>query len=191
MALNINTNLTNNYNEYLLDAKNVKGTYVVVPNYSELSALPSATVVSGSLAYCQSAVTINGITYPIGFYQYDGSAWSKTNIGEGVSVVANPQTPIGASVVQLDSLKIDESYYSLFKALTVTLSSSGWSSNTQTVVALGVTSSNNVFVAPSPSDIVDYASSGIYCSAQGTDSLTFTCDAIPLGNIIVNVFIMG
>lgn len=78
MALNINTNITNNLDGYLLDAKNVKGTYVVVADYSELANLPSACVVNGTLVYCQSDYSI----YGAGFYQYNGSIWEKTSINK-------------------------------------------------------------------------------------------------------------
>ena len=81
MALNINTNITNNYDGYLLDAQNVKGTFVVVQDYIALSTIPSATRVVGSLAYCQTEVTVSDVTYPIGFYQYDGSTWIEANLG--------------------------------------------------------------------------------------------------------------
>lgn len=79
MALNINTKLTNNLDGYLLDAKNVKGTYVVVADYSELSNLPASCVVVGSLAYCQSDYS----THEAGFYQYTGSGWEVADLGGG------------------------------------------------------------------------------------------------------------
>ena len=78
MALNINTKLTNNLDGYLIDAKNVKGTYVVVTNYSDLANLPSACVVKGTLAY----VSNDGIdaTENNGFWQYNGSNWIKKEL---------------------------------------------------------------------------------------------------------------
>lgn len=75
MALNINTNITNNLDGYLLDAKNVKGGFVVVANFSELANLPSACVVNGTLAYVSEIA--GGMK---GFYQYDGSSWIAINI---------------------------------------------------------------------------------------------------------------
>lgn len=75
--------------------------------------------------------------------------------------------------------------------ITVTLTSAGWSSNSQTVSATGVTASNTVIVSPAPSDIADYADCGVYCSAQGSGTLTFGCDTAPDGDIVVNVLIMS
>ena len=74
---------------------------------------------------------------------------------------------------------------------TCTLTSAGWSSNSQTVSVTGVTASNTVIVSPAPSDIEDYADCGVYCSAQGSGTLTFGCDTAPSGDIVVNVLIMS
>jgi hypothetical protein len=68
MALVVNTNIVNDTDQYLLDAKNVKGTYVVVTTIEERDALPQATILSGSLCYCQSTSK---------FYQYTGSSWEE------------------------------------------------------------------------------------------------------------------
>ena len=74
---------------------------------------------------------------------------------------------------------------------TCTLTSAWWSSNSQTVSVTGVTASNTVIVSPAPSDIADYADCGVYCSAQGSWTLTFGCDTAPSGDIVVNVLIMS
>lgn len=75
--------------------------------------------------------------------------------------------------------------------ITVTLTSAWWSSNSQTVSATGVTASNTVIVSPSPDDIADYADCGVYCSAQGSGTLTFSCSDTPSSNIDVNVVILS
>jgi hypothetical protein len=77
-----------------------------------------------------------------------------------------------------------------YSNLTVTLTSAWWSSNTQTVSATGVTASNTVFISPSPSNYSDYTDAEIYCSAQGSGTLTFTCGTEPTSNITVNVFLI-
>lgn len=76
-------------------------------------------------------------------------------------------------------------------ATTATLAANGWSSNTQTVAVTGVTSSSLVIVSPAPSSMSAYQAAGIYCSAQGTNSLTFTCSTVPTAAITVNVLIVG
>ena len=73
--------------------------------------------------------------------------------------------------------------------LTVTLLSNGWSNKTQTVSAAGVTASNLVMYFPAPASYSAYVDAEIYATAQGTNSLTFTCDTVPSTNITVNVAI--
>lgn len=72
-----------------------------------------------------------------------------------------------------------------------TLAVADWSSNTQTITVSGVTSSNVVLVGPAPSSAQDYADAGIICTAQGTDSLTFTCTTVPSNAITLSVVIFG
>lgn len=76
-------------------------------------------------------------------------------------------------------------------SITVTLASASWSSDTQTVTATGVTASSTVIISPAPSNIDDYGDAGIYCSAQGSNSLTFACATTPSNDITVNVLILG
>ena len=75
--------------------------------------------------------------------------------------------------------------------ITVTLTSAWWSLNSQTVTATWVTASNTVIVSPDPSDYSDYTDAEIYCSAQGTNSLTFVCGTTPSNDIDVNVIIIS
>lgn len=77
------------------------------------------------------------------------------------------------------------------KTITVTLASANWSNNEITVTATWVTASNTVICSPAPSSISDYSDNWVYCSAQSTDSLTFTCDSTPSNDITVNVVIMN
>lgn len=73
---------------------------------------------------------------------------------------------------------------------TATLAVADWSNKTQTVTVSGVTATNTVFVSPAPASAADYASAGIICTAQGTDSLTFTCTTTPTSAITANVVII-
>ena len=73
---------------------------------------------------------------------------------------------------------------------TATLSTSGWSGNSQTVNVTGVTASNNVIVAPAPASQTDYTNAGVKCTAQGAGTLTFTCDTTPTSALTVNVLII-
>lgn len=77
------------------------------------------------------------------------------------------------------------------KNITVTLSASKWSGNSQSVTANGVTADNDVFVSAAPNSYTAYAESMIRCSAQGKDTLTFVCDEVPTSSVSVNVIIFN
>ena len=74
---------------------------------------------------------------------------------------------------------------------TISLVSTDWSSHSQTKTVSGVTSDNTVIVAPAASSASDYTAAEILCTAQATNSLTFTCTTDPTNNISVNVVILN
>ena len=67
---------------------------------------------------------------------------------------------------------------------TVTLTASGWSNNSQTVNVAGMNTTKTVLV----SNNSDY---NIQCTGQGANTLTFSCETVPTGNISVNIVFMG
>lgn len=71
---------------------------------------------------------------------------------------------------------------------TVVLNASSWSSGalTQSVSCSIVTASNIVWVAPAGS-IASYGKNGVYASAQGDGTLTFTCTTVPQDTYTVNI----
>ena len=77
------------------------------------------------------------------------------------------------------------------KSLTVTLTSAGWSSNQQTVTVQGVLedeSKQAIQIAPkNKADADNWISGGLWCTAQGANSLTFTCDTKPTQDIQLNI----
>lgn len=87
-------------------------------------------------------------------------------------------------------------YQSPAKAVTVTLASSGWSGLRQTVTATGVTedeSACHVIVSPAPAEenYTAWNQCGIRCVAQGTDTLTFSCESAPGMDITAHILIIG
>lgn len=76
-----------------------------------------------------------------------------------------------------------------YTQLTVTLTVAGWSDNSQTVTASGVTANNAVVVSPTPGSYRSYGEFGVYCSAQAANSLTFVCDSVPDVALAINIFI--
>lgn len=84
-------------------------------------------------------------------------------------------------------------YQSPVKSATVTLSANAWSGNSQTINVSNVTVSSLVTVAPVPTaqNRTAYLESGVYCSAQGAGTLTFTCEDVPSVNLNVNIQIIN
>lgn len=73
-----------------------------------------------------------------------------------------------------------------------TLTTSGWSSNTQTVTVPGVSASETAqLITPVPKNTAQsaYYEAGIMCTGQAKNSLTFTCQTVPTRNLIVYVVI--
>lgn len=74
----------------------------------------------------------------------------------------------------------------------VTLSASAWSSNTQTVTVSGVLADETkqlITPAPALASQAAYLAAGVLCTGQAADSLTFTCQTVPTGNLTVYVAI--
>ena len=94
---------------------------------------------------------------------------------------------------KLSELTNDENFKSVIST-TVSIAVSAWSNNVASVTVSGVTADNIVFVAPVSTDSTNYANflaARIYCSAQGADTLNFTCGTTPTAAISVNVIIIG
>lgn len=76
--------------------------------------------------------------------------------------------------------------------VTVTLSSSGWSNNTQTVTVTGVSATETAQVIqpiPAIASQAAYIEAGIYASGQAANKVTFTCTTVPTSNLTVYVLI--
>ena len=74
----------------------------------------------------------------------------------------------------------------------VTLTTSGWSSNTQTVTVSGVSATETAqLITPTPAIASQsaYYEAGIMCTGQAANSLTFTCQNVPTSNLTVYVVI--
>lgn len=75
----------------------------------------------------------------------------------------------------------------VIKTHVVTLPLVSWVGTSITVSCDDVTASNVVFIAPASESFLDYTASVIRASTQGDGTLTFVCDGLPPGDIIVNV----
>lgn len=109
--------------------------------------------------------------------------WQVTAITE--TAITFPVTSVNWSTWAVTGLQTQHS------TLSVTLAAANWSSNTITVSATWVTASNTVIVSPAPSSFSAYTSGVVYCSAQTSGSLTFSCTTEPTSDITVNVLILN
>lgn len=76
----------------------------------------------------------------------------------------------------------------------ITLLASAWNSagKTQTVAVSGISADENAqLITPTPviSSQTAYYESGILCTGQAVDSLTFTCKTVPTEDLVVYVVI--
>ena len=139
---------------------------------SKWTATKVPTITTNTLGQV-TGITETSITFPVtSVWGSTGAVWLKTINWN--SIVGTGNITVSSSTTK-----------------TVTLTSAWWSSNSQTVSATWVTASNTVIVSPAPADIADYADKWVYCSAQGSGTLTFGCDTAPSGDIVVNVLIMS
>ena len=122
------------------------------------------------------------------------------------------QTPAGsyslptASTSQLGGVKVDGSTITIdnngvisssggggggvsYITTTCTLPTTGWSNNSITVGAAGVTASNDVIVSPAPSSASEWASCGIVCTGQGSGTLTFTRTSANTNALTANLMV--
>ena len=116
----------------------------------------------------------------VGFV-YDGTNWTVDRSPEvsGAKGIETTLQSNGIVTVQNDRY-----------THTLTLSSGGWTSDEQIVSSVtGCTSNSIVFISPDPTSSDDYVDAGILCTAQGNQTLTFTCKTVPTNNITVNVVI--
>lgn len=123
-----------------------------------------------------------------------GKKYVISDAGGGLSTITDATTydsvgdTFNAGVINATNAQVNKN---TLNQRSVTLSASGWSSNKQTVSVTGMTASSNVFVSPSPASFVAYGEAGIYCSAQASGSLTFTCTDKPSAALTVNIVFAG
>lgn len=99
----------------------------------------------------------------------------------------NIKTINGNSLLGSGDLTISGGGGVSYSTQAVTIPVSAWSGTTATVSASAVTASNDVIVAPAPASMSAWAAAGVYCSAQGARTLTFTCSTAPTVALTANV----
>lgn len=76
---------------------------------------------------------------------------------------------------------------SRIQGVEVTLAAANWTNGSQEVDCSVAQADNVLWVSPSPSSFLAYGQAGIYASAQAEGKMTFTCQAVPVNDIVVNI----
>ena len=75
--------------------------------------------------------------------------------------------------------------------VTLTLPASGWSGNAQTVDVIGMTETKSVIAQANAETLEAYNGSGVKCSGQSANAITFTVDSVPTTDVKVDILYMG
>lgn len=139
--------------------------------------------------------TISGVYkkfYRTGYYDSDVLiylvAWSLQSSADCTSFV--PTVAITADNVQDAIEEVNAKIPAKPKSVSVTLSASGWASNTQTVTVSGVSADETaqlIMPVPALASQTVYYEAGILVTGQAANSLTFTCSTVPSSNLTVYV----
>lgn len=134
---------------------------------------------SGFLTSHQSIKTVNNNTMTgTGNVTVQETLVSGTNIK-----TVNSTSLLGSGNVTVQSV---------ISSVAVNITVANWNATTSCSKSVtGVTASNKVIVSPAPASIEAWQSSGVYCSAQGSGTLTFTCKSTPTASIDVNVLVIN
>lgn len=71
----------------------------------------------------------------------------------------------------------------------ITLSANNWENSVQTVSVKEVTSTNLIFVSPTPESFLSYSEAVVRCISQSNGSLVFRCSNTPSSDLLVNLVI--
>lgn len=153
------------------------------PSAADVGAVPTSRTVNGKAL--SSNITLNASDVGA-----RANNWTPT--ASEVGAVPTSRTVNGKPLSSNISLTADDVGAANPPTLrTATLTTSGWSSNSQTLTVQGVISdSDSQIVRISPDDKASataWAEAGVWCTTQGTNSLTFTCDSVPSANINLNI----
>ena len=94
-------------------------------------------------------------------------------------------------VVRIDGIITPGNTKGVVGVKSITLAAASWSGGEQTVAVTGLTDHSDIIISPDPASFSEYSTSGVYCSAQATNSLTFTCATDPENDLTVNIAIIG
>lgn len=138
----------------------------------------------GIQSIIKTGTTENVDTYTVTFGNNQTATFTVTNARE----LASGGTT-GQVLKKRSNTDYDVEWKDIITTGSVTLSSAGWSNNSQTVSAPGVTAENTVIVAPVYASQWTYNLSGVGAASQGNGTLTFNARSAPSTNLTVNYMV--
>lgn len=174
--------------EELLNAyENGASIFAVADFDSDIPLMGLDTVVPSSMVSFSSYYY--GTNYM--FAVYENSVLFDSNSVGANRISFNPDTTNLTSTNVQDAIEeVNAKIPAKPKSVSVTLPSTGWASNSQTVTVQGVeTSGQSVRISPATkTDADNWVAAGVWCSEPTTaNQLVFTCDTEPTENININV----
>lgn len=155
------------------------------------NAVPQAAPNTGVTSFNgrTGAVTPKSGDYTAEMVRARPSTWTPT--ASDVGAVPTSRTVNGKALSSNITLTADDvNAASPPSSTTITLTTSGWSSNTQTVTVSGVSADETaqlIMPVPALASQTAYYEAGILVTGQAANSLTFTCSTVPSSNLTVYV----
>lgn len=132
----------------------------------------------------QDTITVKGIV------KGDGSGGVSAAVG-GTDFVA-PVAGKGLSTNDYTTVEKNKlAGLSAPVSRTASLTVAGWSNKAQSVSVAGVTANSILTVTYAPASHDAWLDAGVYCSAQGAGTLTFTCESVPTAALTANIVILA
>ena len=152
------------------------------PSAADVGAVPTTRTVNGQALSADISLTASDVGAR-------ASTWTPT--ASDVGAVPTSRTVNGKALSSNITLTADDvDAASPPSSTTVTLTTSGWSSNTQTVTVSGVSADETAqLIQPCPAmaSQTAYYEAGILCTGQAANQLTFTCQTVPTTDLTVYV----
>lgn len=152
------------------------------PSAADVGAVPTSRTVNGKAL--SSNITLNASDVGA-----RANNWTPT--ASEVGAVPTSRTVNGKALSSNITLTADDvGAANPPSSTTITLTTSGWSSNTQTVTVSGVSADETVqLIMPVPAlaSQTAYYEAGILVTGQAANSLTFTCQTVPTADLTVYV----
>ena len=152
------------------------------PSASDVGAVPTSRTVNGKALSRNISLTASDVGAR-------ANTWTPT--ASEVGAVPTSRTVNGKALSSNITLTADDvNAASPPTFTTVTLTTSGWSSNTQTVTVSGVSADETaqlIMPVPALASQTAYYEAGILVTGQAANSLTFTCQNVPTEDLTVYV----